>query len=75
MVGSLVFITNTGKKSPEFGQGDYYQSNIPEGYRIVGLYGRADKWLHSLGCVVAKTVYTSDGKEEVVYERMSLTTE
>lgn len=41
-VDSLVFITNTGKKSPQFGGpgGNYHLITIPYGCRICGYFGR-----------------------------------
>ena len=52
----MVFITNKGNKSTLFGRntGHYHLVTLPEG-RIVGLYGKSDKYLFQIGFMMAKT--------------------
>ena len=55
-VNGLIFITNKGHKSPQFGRaaGRYHLLNLPDG-RIVGLFGRSGGNVAQLGFVMAKT--------------------
>lgn len=52
-------MTNKGTRSPQYGGGggSYSMLEFPEGYRIVGLYGRAGSRLDKLGFILGKTVF------------------
>ncbi len=52
-----------GLKSPYFGGGGgvYHLETIPDDYRIVGLFGRANTSLDQLGFWLAKTIYPPYG--------------
>jgi hypothetical protein len=58
-VDSLTFITNTGKKSPQYGRngGGYYMLRIEQDYRIVGFFGRSDRGLDQIGFIIGKVTY------------------
>lgn len=55
----LIFMTSKGHKSPLFGTttGQYRIIYFPEGYRIIGLYGKNDQFINWLGFVLGKNVY------------------
>lgn len=63
-VYSLTFITNAGVKSPHFGGngGLYFLVTFPEGYRILGFYGRQGSRIDQLGFILGKTIYPPYGK-------------
>jgi hypothetical protein len=59
---SLTFVTNKGTKSPNFGNGRQAtrKVTVPDGYRIIGLYGIVNSWgFYSFGLKIAKLIYTS----------------
>lgn len=60
---SLTFITNKGNRSPKYGGngGSYSIETLPEGYRIIGLFGRSAARVDALGFVLGKTVYKYGG--------------
>jgi hypothetical protein len=62
-IDSLTFTTDMGLKSPYFGGGggNYHLETIPDDYRIVGLFGRANYYLDQLGFWLAKTIYPPYG--------------
>ena len=64
-VDSLTFITDKGNRSPKWGGngGVYNLLTIPEGYRIVGIYGRSAIYLDKIGFIVGKNVYSNDKEE------------
>ena len=63
----LQFITNKGNKSPHFGGngGSYSIVTFPEGFRIIGFYGRFGNRMDKLGFILGKTVYPSSLVEEI----------
>lgn len=58
-IDSLTFVTNKGNKSPKYGgDGGYYHLvTLPEGYRLIGLYGKHGYRFYFLGFILGKTVY------------------
>lgn len=64
---SLTFITNAGVKSQHFGGngGFYWLVTFPEGYRILGFYGRYGSRIDQLGFILGKTVYPPYGEPYV----------
>ena len=73
-VDSLTFITNTGVKSPYFGGGGgtYHLETLPEGYRIIGFYGRSGARLDQLGFILGKTVYPPYGEPQMEIIKQNL---
>ena len=69
---SLTFITDKGTKSPKFGGngGAYNLYTIPDGYRLVGLYGRAKKFVDKIGFIIGKNIYYDNGDVELVTEEV-----
>lgn len=59
-IDSLTFITNKGNKSPRYGGngGGYFLETFPEGYRMIGLYGRDGGRLDNVGFILGKVEYT-----------------
>lgn len=58
-VDSLTFITNNGTKSPRYGGGGggYNIETFPDGFHIIGLFGRDGGRLDRLGFVLGKVEY------------------
>ncbi len=67
-VDAITFITNTGLKSPTYGGGggSYKLITFPEGYRIIGFYGRSGDRVDQLGFILGKTVYPNYGSQPEV---------
>lgn len=59
----MTFITNKGNRSPKFGGngGGYSIETFPDGYRIIGAYGRDGSRLDAIGFVLGKTEYKYGG--------------
>ena len=59
VVGGFNLVTNKGHKSPRFGSssGESVIVTFPEGYRIIGLFGRYGQFLDQLGFILGMTVY------------------
>lgn len=55
----FTLITNKGTKSPSFGdRADSYNIvTLPDGYRIIGIYGVADSQMRNFGFILGRTVY------------------
>lgn len=68
LIQSLTFITNTGIKSPYYGGGGgmYWLVTFPEGYRIIGFFGRSSDRLDRLGFILGKTIYPPNGGEPYI---------
>ena len=68
---SLTFITNKNNRSPQFGGngGTYHLTTFPEGYRIIGLYGKQGSKLDQLGFILAKTIYPS-GEVKIIRKNL-----
>ena len=73
----MTFVTNTGAKSPHFGGGggDYHLETFPEGYRIIGFYGRSGSRDDQIGVILGKTVYLSNGEPHFDIIRKQLPTQ
>lgn len=58
LVVSVTFITNKGTKSPIYGppSGEYSLVTFPDGYRVIGLYGRHIGLVTKLGFILGRTV-------------------
>lgn len=74
---SITFVTNKGIKSPYFGGGggDYHLETFPEGYRIIGFYGRSSDRVDKLGFILGKTVFPTYGPPKIDIIRKQLNTE
>lgn len=66
-----------GVKSPSFGGGGggYHLETFPDGYRIIGFYGRSGSRLDQVGFILAKTVYPAAGEPQLDIIRKQLVTE
>jgi hypothetical protein len=76
-VDSITFVTNTGAKSPHFGGGGgvYTLETFPDGYRIIGFYGRSGSRVDQIGFILGKTVYPSNGAPQLDIIRKQLSTQ
>lgn len=56
---SFNLITNKGNKSPIFGvRSDTYSIvTLPDGYRIIGIYGMSDIFMRNFGFILGRTSY------------------
>lgn len=71
-IDSLTFITNKGTKSPRYGGngGGYHLETFPDGYKIIGMYGRDGGRLDQLGFVLGKVEYHSNGQPYLVKKNL-----
>lgn len=55
----MTVITNKGTKSPLFGSiiGGYALITIPDGYRVIGLFGNAGQEVNRLGLMLGRNIY------------------
>ena len=60
LVQSITFITNKGTKSPTYGiatgGAEYSLATFPDGYRVIGLYGKHVGLVSKLGFILGRTV-------------------
>jgi hypothetical protein len=64
-IPSFTLVTNKGTKSTKFGTGTGTPKTMtfPDGYdRIVGILGKSQDYVDSLGFVLAKTTYPNSGE-------------